>query len=144
MPESADFVISSDVFEHVPPPVQNAFNNLFRILKEDGIVILSVPFTEAGDTREHFADLYDYKITSRKGKKILINITRNGEEQVFEELRFHGGCGDTLEMRLFSKSSLVYDIKKAGFRNITFHDSNIPEYGIFHNNPQSPVITMRK
>lgn len=142
--DSADFLISSDVFEHVPPPVHIAFDNLFDILKKGGIAILSVPFTDTGDTREHFADLYDYKIISRNGKKILINKMQNGKEQVFENLRFHGGCGDTLEMRVFSRPSLVREIEKAGFHNITFHDSNIPEYGILNNKPQSPVITMRR
>ena len=32
-----DFVISSDVFEHILPPLQQGFDNLFRLLKPGGI-----------------------------------------------------------------------------------------------------------
>jgi hypothetical protein len=31
-----DFILTSEVMEHVPPPVELAFENLFRLLKPDG------------------------------------------------------------------------------------------------------------
>ena len=42
---SLDFVISSDVFEHVPPPVALGFAGLRKLLKPGGVAIFSVPYT---------------------------------------------------------------------------------------------------
>lgn len=59
---------------------------------------------------EHFPELFEYKIVTKKGNKVLINKTRQGKEQIFENLRFHSGPGETLEMRVFSRSSLLENI----------------------------------
>jgi SAM-dependent methyltransferase len=40
-----DFIIASDVFEHVAPPVARAFANARRLLKPGGKLIFTVPFT---------------------------------------------------------------------------------------------------
>src|SRR5208337_5051049 len=40
---SLDFLISSDVFEHVLPPVSKAFAGAFDVLKPGGHLILSAP-----------------------------------------------------------------------------------------------------
>ncbi|MFH1964396.1 MAG: methyltransferase domain-containing protein [Acidobacteriota bacterium] len=142
---SADFVISSEVFEHVPPPVDTAFANLFALLKPKGICVLTVPYVNEGQTREHFPDLYRYRIIKKGGSRVLINRTREGEEQVFEDLRFHGGKGSTLEMRLFSKESLLENIRKAGFCNITIHQDSFPEFGIYLDGINSSfTISMRR
>jgi SAM-dependent methyltransferase len=141
---SADFVISSDVFEHVPQPINIAFENLFNMLKDKGLVVFSVPYNETGDTLEHYPDLYDFKIKQKHGEKILVNTTKNGEIQVFKKLRFHGGCGETLELRVFSKPSLLELINNAGFKNIVIHDTDIQKYGILHDSTESLVITMQK
>jgi len=142
--DTADFIISSDVFEHVPPPVSIAFDNLFKISKKGGLVVFSVPFAETGDTIEHFPGLHDFKITGYAGKRKLINTTADGEVQTFDKLHFHGGCGSTLEMRVFSKQSLTDNLTDAGFQNITIHDASIPEHGILFDAPQSPIVTMHK
>ncbi len=39
-----DFLISSDVFEHVAPPIDRAFRNVRRLLKQGGAFVFSVPF----------------------------------------------------------------------------------------------------
>ena len=40
-----DFVISSDVLEHVAAPVSIAFDNVLRLLKPGGLFVLTVPWT---------------------------------------------------------------------------------------------------
>lgn|GEM_PF-6955175 len=57
-----DFVISSDVFEHVLSPVQRAFDNLYKILKPDGKIIFSVPYKMTGETDEHFPVLNEFSV----------------------------------------------------------------------------------
>ena len=39
-----DFIFSSDVFEHVPPPALRAFENCHSLLKSDGSLVFSVPY----------------------------------------------------------------------------------------------------
>ncbi len=145
MYNQADFVISSEIFEHVPPPVDLAFDNLFKILKKGGVCIFSVPYNNQGVTQEHFPELFEYKIVTRNESKVLINKTREGVEQIFENLCFHGGPGTTLEMRKFSKPSLLDNIEKAGFTKIKLHDNSIPDYGILlDEDSDSLTISMRK
>jgi SAM-dependent methyltransferase len=124
-----DFIIASEVFEHLPPPVQPAFNNLSRLLRPDGLVVFTVPWVPEGHTKEHYPDLYDWKIAHLRSGSILVNRNLAGEIQLFENLCFHGGPGETLEMRLFAKSDLIEHFQKAGFEEIEFAE-NYPEYGI--------------
>ena len=142
---TADFIITTDVFEHVPPPVGLAFSNLYKILKVGGVCIFSVPYQMEGETIEHFPELFQYRLEGDKGGTRLVNVTRDGREQLFDNLRFHGGGGATVEMRVFSKSSLLEEIRKAGFNEVKLYDTSIPEYGILVEDPTpSLVISMRK
>jgi SAM-dependent methyltransferase len=143
--EIADFVIASEVLEHVPPPVNRAFENLYSLLKPNGICLFTVPYVNDGKTREHFPDLYKYKLIRIDGKKALENITRDGQKQVFRDLQFHGGRGFTLEMRLFAIDSMLENISNAGFKDITIHRESRPEFGICPENMNSSfTISMRK
>jgi len=144
MHESAHFVISSEVFEHVPRPVDIAFENLFKLLKTGGICIFSVPYNKDGTTKEHFPELFEYSIIQKNGKKVLVNKTKDGVMQLFKNLRFHGGRGATLEMRTFSESSLTENITASGFNKIKFHNEDIPEYGIFNDDQNQLILSFRK
>jgi SAM-dependent methyltransferase len=97
-----DFILSSEVMEHVPPPVEDAFRNLYRLLKPDGLLLLTVPYSIEARTREHFPELFEYALASPGGKTVLVNRRRDGSMEVFENLCFHGGDGSTLEMRVFT------------------------------------------
>lgn len=142
---TADFIIASDVFEHISPPANIAFDNVFRILKNQGIFIFSVPYVNTGCTREHYPELFDYEIVTENGKSVLINRTQQGKVQQFENLKFHGGSGATLEMRVYSIYSLIRDIEKARFTEIKIHEKSIPEFGILNEvNGSSFIISMRK
>jgi len=140
MINSSNFVISSDVFEHVPPPINKAFDNLFKVIKKDGVCIFSVPYIKNGTTKEHFPDLFEHNILEKTSGKVLVNKTKDGITQIFENLRFHGGGGATLEMRVFSESSLIDDITRAGFTDIKLHNENIPDYGIFVDDDQNSLV----
>jgi SAM-dependent methyltransferase len=126
-----DFIISSDVFEHVSPPVSIAFENAQKLLKPGGVLIFSVPYTKNGTTIEHFPDLYKYEIIKKGNGHILKNITRDGTEQIFNNLVFHGGAGATLEMRLFSEYSLGEEFAKAGFNCVKFYRDPDFDHGIY-------------
>lgn len=143
MAGTCDFIVSTDVFEHVLPPVNLAFEGAKKLLKPGGTLVLSVPFmTEETDTREHFPDLFDFEIKENKdGVMQLTNKRRDGGLEVFDDLCFHGGPGTTLEMRLFARDSLQLELEAAGFSNIRFDATFVPEFGIFWKHPWSiPVI----
>jgi SAM-dependent methyltransferase len=101
-----DFIIASDVFEHVVPPVSRAFANARRMLRPGGVFVFSVPYGLDGGTVEHFPDLADFRVAEENGRWTLHNRATDGREQVYTDLVFHGGPGTTLEMRLFSLPAL--------------------------------------
>lgn len=154
---SYDFVLTTDVFEHIPPhPGLNiAFKNLYDLLKPNGFVIFGVPFSLDEKTIEHFPNLYNFHFTT-ENKIILHNQTINNVYEKFEDLCFHGGPGDitqnkgngsTLEMRIFCKKDLVKRFYSAGFREIEFlniEDPIIKNYGIYWEGPWSLCMIVRK
>lgn len=142
--QSSDFVISSEVFEHVAPPVLRAFQNTFEILKPGGVLVLTVPYGNGPDTVEHFPDLYDFKIIEDKGTYRLQNLTRAGEVQEFHDLVFHGGAGATLEMRIFSETALLRHLAEAGFEEIAVHREPDFAHGIWWPEPWSLPLTARR
>ncbi len=117
-----DFVISSDVFEHIPPPLQRGFDNLFALLKPGGSLIFSAPTTRSAQTVEHYPGLREYDILDFRGGKILVNRDQAGVLQVYDNLVFHGGEGATLEMRLFCEADVLSRLARAGFEDILVHD----------------------
>ena len=139
---SNDFVISSDVFEHIAPPVQRAFDNLYALLKPGGVAIFSVPFSLENETREHFPNLHKFSIREESsGVWVLDNVTAAGEVEQFRHLVFHGGPGTTLEMRLFSLAALKQHFEEAGFVEFRVHNDASFEHGIFWLDPWSITIS---
>lgn len=129
---SCDFIISTDVFEHVEPPVSLAFDGARRLLKPGGLLVLTVPFiTETEQTLEHFPELHDWQLVQRDdGEYVVRNRRRDGTAEEFPIPVFHGGPGTTLEMRVFSRVSLLRCLSAAGFSDVRVADEPVPEFGI--------------
>ncbi len=126
-----DFIISSEVFEHVAPPVSVAFENVRKLLKPTGVLIFTVPYGKDDRNIEHFPDLHDYRIVQQGSDYVLENVTEDGVVQVFEQLVFHGGQGATLEMRRFSESPLIEAFKAAGLSNVKIYKAPDFDHGIY-------------
>ena len=125
------FLISSDVFEHIPLfDLENAFRNSRRLLQDNGLFVFTAPFTKTGVSQEHFSRLHDFSIISRDGKRVLLNKTTDGSDEIFENLIFHGGDGMTLEMRIFSEPDLRTYFANAGFSSVKIYAERVPEFGI--------------
>jgi SAM-dependent methyltransferase len=136
-----DFVIASDVFEHVTPPVGRAFVNARRLLKPGGKFIFTVPFTLEAATREHYPALHDWSMAEHDGQWTLTNRTVDGRVETFGDLVFHGGPGSTLEMRLFSRAALEEEFRNAGFARVRIADEPYLPYGIHWPEPWSvPMV----
>lgn len=124
-----DFLISSDVFEHVAPPIDRAFRNARHLLKPGGAFVFSVPFG-LDRTTEHFPNLHKYVIESTEDGHVLINETSGGAVERFEELVFHGGAGATLEMRVFGLEDLRVLLTEHGFVAPLLLNASFPQFGI--------------
>ncbi len=138
-----DFLISSDVFEHVEPPVSRAFQNARRLLKPGGVFVFTVPYAKSGCTVEHFPELHLYDILKHDETYLLRNRTKDGREQCFDNLVFHGGPGATLEMRVFSESSLKDEFAGAEFYDVRICDEPDFDHGIYWSQDCSLPIVAR-
>jgi hypothetical protein len=125
-----DFVLAGDVFEHVAPPVETAFQSTVALLKPGGFLAMSVPYSLEDTTQEHFGDLHEYNVVRAGESLALVNRTRGGDWQVFDQIVFHGGAGDTLELRLFSESSLRQLLTATGCDRVSFIAEDFPPFGI--------------
>jgi SAM-dependent methyltransferase len=139
-----DFILSSDVFEHIGVPVERAFEEVYKLLKPHGVLCLTVPFSLKDQTVEHFPDLHEYAIVSLSGAPVLINRTKDGTLQVRDDLVFHGGAGATLEMRLFSRRDLERKLSAAGFETIVFQTEAVPRFGIAYEGAWSLPLVAHK
>jgi hypothetical protein len=139
-----DFIVSSEVMEHVPPPVESAFANLYRLLKPNGVLLLTVPYGIDMQPKEHFPELHQHALATVGGKTVLVNRRRDGSTEVFEDLCFHGGDGSTLELRVFTEDTLKSILKGAGFDEVRIASEDIPEFGVEHSETWSLPIVARK
>jgi SAM-dependent methyltransferase len=139
-----DFILSSDVFEHIAVPVERAFEEACRLLKPHGVLCMTTPSSLEENTIEHYPDLHEYSIADLAGSLVLINRKRDGTLDVHDDLRFHGGVGATLEMRLFSQKDLEHKLLAAGFEAVVFQNVAVPEFGIAFEGKWSLPLVARK
>jgi len=139
-----DFIISSEVFEHVAPPVSRAFENVWKMLKPRGVLVLTVPYGTQAETIEHFPELNEFSIVEKEGSFVLRNKTKGGIVQEFNDLVFHGGPGSTLEMRVFAENALIQHLNDAGFADVKVHRTADLVHGIWWPEPWAFPISGRK
>lgn len=140
----SDFIISSEIFEHIVAPVSRAFENVFRLLKPGGIFILTTPFGGNESTIEHFPELHDFQILEKEGGYVLRNVTATGLVQEYSDLVFHGGPGSTLEMRVFARNELLQHLHAAGFEEIVVYEEPDFPHGIWWYGPWSFPFSARR
>jgi SAM-dependent methyltransferase len=126
-----DFILSSDVFEHVAIPVERAFEEAFRLLKPHGVLCITVPSSGADeDTVEYYPDLHEYSIVELGGEHVLVNRKKDKTLEVHQNLEFHGGIGATLVMRQFSQRDLAGKLRGEGFTQVVYQTESVPQFGI--------------
>ena len=141
----ADFLISTDVLEHVPPPVERAFAGSYALLKPGGLMVLTVPFGAQAASIEHYPELDRFRVVDLgAGDYVVVNRTADGRLQVHENPIFHGGPGDTLEMRIFSRAETIRLLEQAGFVEIAVHEAAVPRWGILPPHGDGLPITARR
>ena len=123
-----------------------AFAGAWRLLKPGGLLILTVPYIiESNATLEHFPDLHEWALTTGDdGVHRLRNRRVDGTVEEFDQLVFHGGPGSTLEMRIFSRDSLLGELASAGFDDVRIADEPMPPIGVLWQHPWSLPVVARK
>lgn len=137
----ADVLISSDVMEHVMPPLSRAFRGHFDVLKPGGKMILTTPYFSGCSFVEKYPHMVGYKVDENS------NVIAYGKD--YDSLKildpvFHGGPGNTLEMRLFAPETIQEGLEIAGFTDIVFHEQDIVEHGIIRSETKMGTITAIK
>jgi len=140
IPESAkgqfEFVVCSDVLEHVHPPMSRATDGLFELLKPGGFAVVTVPLTNESAAAEFYPDLQRYE--EKDG--IVTWVDKEGVERVDESPEFHGGEGLVLAFRIFSHDGLLVTLKDAGFTSVVSpqavpqingHDADHNRYNVY-------------
>jgi hypothetical protein len=138
-----DFVISTEVLEQVYPPVQLAFDGARQMLKKGGSLILTVPYTNATKTIEHFGEFEEFQLVRFKSRNVVVGRRADDSVALRSDLVFHGGPGETLVLRVFCRNEISSHLARAGFGSVEFMEQNYPEWGIIHENPWSLPILAR-
>jgi SAM-dependent methyltransferase len=139
-----DFVICSDVLEHVPDPVDRAFATLAGLLKPTGMLILTVPYSHQPGAIEHYPELSGSTLAEVDGRTVLVGRSNSGEYRVFDQLKFHGGIGSTLERRVFTLDSIREALAAAGFPIVRFDATGSRDFGVVYAAPCAlPIIASR-
>lgn len=139
-----DFILSADVLEHVAPPVERAFGEVFKLLKPNGFLAATVPCNPDDVMREHFPELHLFKVVRLGDREVLINRRRDGTLEAREDLVFHEGPGMVLEMRQFGRTGLRAKLLAAGFREVDYLLEDVPASGILFDADVSQPLIARK
>ncbi len=115
-----DFVISSEVLEHVKAPVTKSLQNIFDMLKPGGVLVLTVPYLEGYEPIEHYPHLHEFEIVKTGTSYSVVNKRPDEAIEHLVNPRFHGGPGAVLEMRVFGEGDLFSMLRYVGFSEI--HD----------------------
>lgn len=134
-----DFLIASEVFEHVEPPVSRAFHNAASLLSSSGFLLLTVPWVWDGDSNQAIPELYDWKLDREGDRWLILNRKADGEVERFYDMVFDGRSGpsmgrtrehfpDLRDWRLVNEGEIwsLVNTRREGltetFHNLVFHE----------------------
>jgi SAM-dependent methyltransferase len=140
-----DFVLASEVFEHVPAPVERAFSSALRLLKPNGVLIFTVPYSLDPGTAEHFPASGEFGLAEVGGRTVLVNRSPEGKLDATDNVQFHIGCaGPAPEFREFSEAGLRATVEAAGFNEFRIYSRDYPEFGIVQAEKWSLPVAARR
>lgn len=117
-----DAIICSDVIEHTSLPPRTVLQNMKRLLRTGGGIILSAPTSHFSDHVEWYPSHRSLAIIKQGDEYVVEWQNLKGCKYVDRAPIFHGGPGNTLEMRQISHVRLLEDAMAVGLaaRTIEF------------------------
>ena len=142
---TADILISSDILEHVPFPPKSATDGMYELLKNNGLLILTVPWFGDIAYQEHYPWMVRHDVirNSDSSHTVYGFDVNNKKIEVLNPI-FHGGPGSTLEMRLFTLSKVLDLLQQSGFQEIAVHLDDVLLKGIRRDERRIGAITATK
>jgi len=112
-----DIIICSDVLEHTFATPIEVLPNLRQMLRPGGLLILTVPTNHMPNTIEWYGGAVCPPVPEKQelGSWVVRWSDRRGNDYIDQHPSFHGGPGDTLEMRMISHSQIAAEGKRCGF-----------------------------
>jgi hypothetical protein len=109
-----EFIICSDVLEHIPPPAFDGLRGLREMLRPGGFAVITVPCQTGPTSTEYYPELKSWSIEDGTLSWIdgLGVLSRDPNPE------FHGGEGQTLTFRLWSIDDLASQCLEAGFSHV--------------------------
>ena len=137
-----DFIIASEIFEHVFPPLEKAFRGAFDLLRPNGLLLLTVPYSIDAASIEHYPDMRDLAVAHVGAQTVVVGRNSAGNLEVFENPIFHlGPDGRALEMRRISESDLCKGLIESGFKEVQVCRADYEPFGVIHREGCSlPVV----
>ena len=124
-----EFIICSDVLEHVPPPLEPALEGLYACLRPGGIAVVTVP-VGPGTTHEYYPGLVEFELAAgESGGHVLDWIDTAGARHTDTTPEIHGGGGLTLAFRLLAARDIEARLRTAGFASVS-EPPPMPELGV--------------
>ena len=105
-----EFITCSDVLEHTSDRLRS-IQGLYQMLRPGGFAVITVPVTENEDFREYFPKVSELQIA---GTQVFWR-NLDGEEFIEQSPEFHGGDGQTLVFRQWTRQQLKLDLESVGF-----------------------------
>ena len=110
-----EFVVCSDVLEHVAGSPLAAVEGLWKLLKPGGFAVITVPVGGSRETLEYYPGLSEFEI--HEGPLVRWK-DHEGIERVDPNPEMHGGDGLVLAFRRYGKNDFEGVLRCARFINI--------------------------
>lgn len=124
-----DFIICSDVIEHTMKRPQEVLRNMFSMLKQGGVAIVSAPTYYIDHTLEWYPDADTIEVRKIENEYQVFWNNKFGKSYVHLNPVFHGGPGSTLELRVIAHNDLLRAGKAEGFTVETLEFE--PQFGYY-------------
>lgn len=109
-----EFVVCSDVLEHIDIDLPSAISGLRSLLKVNGFLVASVPIIKDAKHKDFYPSMQTFTIIDDS-----VHWTDGqGGGHIDHNPEFHGGRGQNLAFRQFSNESFSSALNQAGFKEI--------------------------
>lgn len=125
--DGVEFVICSNVMEHVEPPHAYGYAGLYAMLRPGGFAVVSLPVFDQPATVEHYPGMTSYELLDGP---VVRWVDAHGDQHIDADPEMHEGEGLVLAFRRFAPADEQNALYAAGFTSV-WEVPPHPELGVF-------------